>query len=105
MALKLQNDDKKITQKLNDELAHFSFSGTKKVLKRTHPKTWQEKLLHWLNKEISVPVVPIGVTVVIFLSVSIVPSLLDDHTEQSPRQMIQVGGNYYWSDLYEAVRK
>ncbi|RXI96187.1 hypothetical protein DS745_20815 [Anaerobacillus alkaliphilus] len=100
----MQSEKKLVKQKLDTELAHVSFSSSAEVLQRTHPRKLSEKIRHWLNKEITVPLVPIGVTAAIFLSVSLLPALLEDETEQ-PRQLIQVGGNFYWSDLYEEVSK
>ncbi len=100
----MQSDKKIVKQKLDSELAHVSFSGSAKVLQRTHPKKLSEKIRYWLNKEITVPLVPITVTVAILFSVSFIPTFLDDQPEQH-RQLIQVGGNYYWSDLYEVVSK
>lgn len=101
----MQNDKKHINQKLNQELAHFSFTSKEKVLQKTHPKTWKQKIVHLLNKEISVPIVPIGVATVLFISVNFVPDFIDTQKDQFPRQMIEMGGNYYWSDLFDEVSR
>ena len=114
----LSNDQKKIRKKLEQELAHLSFSSQEgvlkrthpqssqeEVLKRTHPQSFQEKVQSWWNKEVTLSLVPVGVVTFLLISATIVPSLLqEDKIELPPREIIQVGGNFYWSDLYEEAR-
>lgn len=108
MAKTLQNEREAIKEKLQKELALITFSSSEEVLKRTQPKTFSQKIKEWWNKEISVSLVPVGIATLLLISLSITPSLFNENKqEQQPqqRQIIQVGGNFYWNDLYEEVRK
>lgn len=101
----LQSEQKQIRHQINEEMSHVSFSGKDKVLQKTHPITWTEKLGKWLNKEITIPLVPVSVASLLLITALLFPAMLleDDH-HLPTREIVEVGGNYYWSDLFEEVR-
>ena len=101
----MSNDRKEIRKKLEQEMVHVSFSSQQEVLKRTHPQNLRQIVSSWWNKEVTISLVPVGLATLLLISASIVPALLkENEIELPPREIIQVGGNFYWSDLYEEAR-
>ena len=103
----LQNEKKQLQQKLNNEMEIYTFASSDKVINRTHPKTWQQKLTQWWNKEITVSIVPVGVATFFLLTAALAPTFMqqENHYQLRERQIIEVGGYFYWSDLLEGVKK
>ena len=104
----MQHKEKqKVKERLDHELKDFHFIGYEKVIQKTHPKSFVQKLSSFWNKEFEVPVLPIGVAVVLFFSTI---SLRDDlksevTTTQAEREIIQIAGYTYWKDDYERAVK
>lgn len=102
-----------IKQQLDEELQPIHFEGHERVLKMTHPPTFRARLFALWNKEIEIPVKPIGAIVAIILVVSLslhqpeVKHQPQQSVQQQPnRELIEAGGNTYWKDIYEqAVKK
>ncbi|SDZ67555.1 hypothetical protein SAMN05421736_13014 [Evansella caseinilytica] len=63
-----RQQQKDISKKLNGELSHFHFSGNEEVIRKTHPKTLRDRLMRWWNKEISIPLVPLGMAALLLFS-------------------------------------
>lgn len=100
----MPNDQKELNQKLNKELKQLTFTKADIVIKKTHPKDFQEKFQEWWNKEVSVPLFPVGVASIVIITASIVPPLFQAEVPiEMTREIVQVGGNFYWSDLFERV--
>lgn len=102
----MHNDEQKnVQKKLNEELSNFTFTGAEKVIKRTHPKSMSDKFKSWWNKEVTVPLAPVGIAILLLISATVAPSFLQNNNIELPaREIIQVGGSFYWSDLFEEVR-
>lgn len=103
MAMKREQEF--IKKRLDEELGTLHFTKESEVLRRTHPHSWQERLKAFWNKEIEVPLFPLGMSMAVILTVVAVTQLQsamdkgDSNEEQ--RQLIEAGGNTYWKDDYE----
>ena len=96
----MMNDDQKpaVRQALDHELQHESFEGHDAVLKRTHPVSWKERLANVWNKEVRIPVVPLGAALFLLITAGTIIAVPGDEPE---RELIERGGSYYWHDLFE----
>lgn len=101
-----------IKQQLDEELQPIHFEGHERVLKMTHPPTFGARLLAFWNKEIEIPVKPIGAIGAIILVVSLslhqpeVKHQPQQNVQQHPnRELIEAGGNTYWKDIYDQAVK
>ncbi|MFB9275693.1 hypothetical protein [Cohnella cellulosilytica] len=93
-----------MNKRLREELDELRFGGQEDVLRRTHPRSWRDRLLALWNKELEVPVVPLGLSFAVLLAVVAASQLRgpDDGDDASTgRQLVEVGGNTYWKDDYE----
>ncbi len=93
-----------MNKRLREELDELRFGGQEGVLRRTHPRSWRDRLLALWNKELEVPVVPLGLSFAVLLAVLAAsqPRNPDDGVEApTGRQLVEVGGNTYWKDDYE----
>jgi hypothetical protein len=106
--MEVQHKEKQaVRERLDHELKDFHFTRCEKVLQKTHPKSFTEKLSSFWNKEIEIPILPVVVATVLILSTI---SLRDDRdseviTTQADREIIQIAGYTYWKDDYERVVK
>ncbi|AWV32099.1 hypothetical protein MHH60_17885 [Paenibacillus sp. FSL H7-0716] len=102
-----------VKKQLDEELKNLQFNGHDRVIKQTHPPTFGARLLALWNKEIEIPVKPIGAIGAIILIVSLTlhqPEIKQQPQKNTPqranRELIEAGGNTYWKDIYEqAVKK
>ncbi|WP_313640268.1 hypothetical protein [Paenibacillus sp.] len=101
-----------IKQQLDEELQTIHFKGYERVLKMTHPPTFGARLFALWNKEIEIPVKPIGAIGAIILVISL--TLHQPEVKHQPqqsvqqhanRELIEAGGNTYWKDIYEQAVK
>jgi sporulation protein YlmC with PRC-barrel domain len=101
-----------IQQQLDEELQLIHFEGHERVLKMTHPPTFGARLFAFWNKEIEIPVKPIGAIGAIILVVSL--TLHQPEVKYPPqqnvqqhqtRELIEAGGNTYWKDIYDQAVK
>ncbi|WP_156317847.1 hypothetical protein [Bacillus sp. CHD6a] len=104
----MQHKEKQAVRKrLDDELKDFHFTGCEKVLQKTHPNSFKEKLSSFWNKEVELPILPIIMATVLMISTI---SLREDRkneltTTQANREIIQIAGYTYWKDDYERMVK
>lgn len=96
----MKNDHQKpaVRQALDKELQHESFQGHANVLSRTHPKTWKARLANAWNKEVRIPVVPLGAALFLIITAGTIIAVPGDEPK---RELIERGGSYYWYDLFE----
>ncbi|ULO06532.1 hypothetical protein H1230_26590 [Paenibacillus sp. 19GGS1-52] len=99
-------------QQLNNELASIQFTGHDRVIRQTHPPTLRSRLLAFWNKEIELPVKLVGGVSASLLVVFLLLNLLyvgapqqNSQQQQGLRELIEVGGNTYWKDIYEQAVK
>ncbi len=94
-----------MNKRLREELEELRFGGQEDVVRRTHPRSWSDRLLALWNKELELPIVPLGLSLVILLAVAAASQLRssDDGSEAADnrRELVEVGGNTYWKDDYE----
>ncbi|NLP50629.1 hypothetical protein [Bacillus sp. RO1] len=104
----MQHKEKQaVRERLDNELKDLHFTGCEKVLQKTHPKSFTEKLSSFWNKEIELPILPVVVATMLILSTI---SLRVDRdnvviTTQADREIIRIAGYTYWKDDYERVVK
>lgn len=105
-----ERDD--IKQRLEEELRPVTFSSHDAVLRQTHPPTLRAILRALWNKELEIPLRPLGAAAAVLITgVLIVYSPLPGTREQQagpqPRQreLLETGGNTYWKDIYEQAVK
>ena len=94
-----QNERKQIKQALDQELSGTAFSKKAAVLRRTHPKTRKEKLDALWNREVQVPLIPLGAALFLMITAGTLVGMPGDHEEE--RELIERGGSYYWSDMID----
>ncbi|BBI31658.1 hypothetical protein [Cohnella abietis] len=96
-----------IKRQLEEELELLRFSRGREVLERTHPRSWRSRLKAFWNKEIELPVIPLGVGIALIATIVMIAQLdKDEHRGADAiylqkRQLIEIGGNTYWKDDYE----
>ncbi|WP_217588256.1 hypothetical protein [Lentibacillus saliphilus] len=95
----------RIKAQLNDELAHYHFSKQENVLQRTHPITRRQKISAIWNKEITIPLLPVGAVCMTLLLMFgykeiIVPNMR--HTGDKT-ELVEIAGNTYWKSDYERL--
>ncbi|WP_404350976.1 hypothetical protein LG311_07865 [Sutcliffiella horikoshii] len=104
----MQHKEKQaVKERLDHELKDFHFTGCEKVIQKTHPKSFVEKLSSFWNKEIELPVLPIVLAAtLIFSTISLRDDLNSEvTTTQAEREIIQIAGYTYWKDDYERAVK
>lgn len=104
----MQHKEKQaVKERLDHELKDFHFTGCEKVIQKTHPKSFVEKLSSFWNKEIEFPVLPIVLAAtLIFSTISLKDDLNSEvTTTQAEREIIQIAGYTYWKDDYERAVK
>lgn len=102
-----------IRKKLDEELEELRFLKGAEVLDRTHPRSWRAKLRAAWNYELELPLIPIGASLAVLLTILFVAQLQEDmgkgrSTEdmsRAGRQLVEAGGNTYWKDDYEKAVK
>ncbi|MBM4764401.1 hypothetical protein [Bacillus sp. B15-48] len=99
------NDEKKqIKAQLDRELQEVKFTKQQKVLNRTHPISFKQRLLALWNKELEVPLLPVSSVIILtFLVFGMFAWNNEPHTSLSQRELVEAGGNTYWKDELEKV--
>ncbi len=99
----MQQERETIHRRLKDELSEVYFDQTDLVLQRTHPRTWGQRIRMLWNREIELPLVPIGLAAAFLIGIAIFQQGADPQQGDplTPRQMVEAGGNIYWADAYE----
>ncbi|MEK8129114.1 hypothetical protein WMW72_14510 [Paenibacillus filicis] len=95
-----------IRDRLDAELSGTRFTGQHKVLERTHPKGWRQKLSSWWNSELELPLVPVSLVFLVLFGAVEVNRLQSSSsggktTAQERRELIEVGGSTYWKDEFD----
>ena len=93
------NRETRLKQAIDEELSDVTFNGKDAVLRRTHPKTNQEKLSALWNKEVQVPLIPLGAALFLMITAGTLVSIPGD--DEAERELIERGGSYYWSDMID----
>lgn len=103
----MNEDQRRIQQKLDEELQNIVFTQSDSVLKKLQPKKPREHLKDFWNKEIDIPLFPVAVITVLLFSMIGMNDL--NHSRVNVRkpeittQLIDVGGNTYRKSDYEKV--
>ncbi|WP_216830347.1 hypothetical protein [Alkalihalobacterium elongatum] len=96
------NDNReKLHQKLEQELNAHTFQNTEAVIKRTHPKTWSERVSRWLNKDIEVSLLPVSATVCGALLLVTLPFVSINDSADQKGELVNLKGSIYWSEMIE----
>jgi hypothetical protein len=105
----LDQEQPTVKQMLDRELADLRFDTQAHVIGRTHPTTWRGRLRAFWNKELELPMVPLGTAFVFFLTASFLyyadrqpkadPAIGNEAFQQ--RELIEAGGSVYWKDEIE----
>lgn len=94
-----------IKKQLDNELAEIRFSKQANVLRRSHPRSFLQKLNHWWNKEITIPLIPVWAVIILLVGINLTDSLYIPNSPNMEnlqhRQLVKVAENIYWSDLIE----
>ena len=97
-----------VREQLEEELSGLKFRGHEEVMKRLQPVTWRERLQELWNREIEVPLVPVGLMVALIAGASFwlrQPTDVQDPRADHPKklELIEVAGNVYWKEDYERM--
>jgi len=105
--MKMNRERERIKKRLDEELGGLRFGGQEETVRRTHPRSWRDRLRTFWNKDIEIPLLPLGASLAVILAVAAIYQLSDakndsgDSAQQDERQLIEAGGNTYWKDDYE----
>ena len=99
----------KLKEQLDAELSGLRFSRQEEVVKRTHPATLRGRLRAFWNKELELPVLPLGTAFALLLtSTFLFHSVRDPKSdpamtsgEPQQRELLKTGGSIYWKDEVE----
>lgn len=101
----MEKEKDRLIRQLEEELKHVTFNKHQEVLARTHPLSWREKLKSFWNKEVEIPLIPVGGFLTLFLFLWGISTYdhEQDQVEIAQRELVEVGGNTYWKDELEKV--
>ncbi|MRX74062.1 hypothetical protein GJU40_18220 [Bacillus lacus] len=95
---------KTVKKVLDEELQHVTFTLEEKILAEVRRPTFSEKLSALLNKEVDIPLLPVGAMAVLFFSWGIINQVPDEKRYNlQTDELIEAGGNVYRKDLYEGA--
>jgi len=99
----MRPEQKRIRTKLDEELGELRFQRSEEVLARAFPRSWKGRLKAFWNKELEVPLFPLGVSLTFLLIVmsSFLYPKQTGETPQEHKQLVEAGGNTYWKEDYE----
>ncbi|WP_026672342.1 hypothetical protein [Alkalihalobacterium bogoriense] len=100
----MNNEQKDVKKRLDDELKRFEFSKPEQVIQSTHPKTKFEKYKNWLEKEITIPLVPFTVAVSMACVLLVFP-LANLFTYEEKGQLVEQYESTYWSEMLKEKQK
>lgn len=109
----MNNEREDIKQRLEEELRPVTFSGHDTVLRQTHPHTLRARLLALWDKELEIPLRPLGAAAAILLTSALIiysPRAGSGKQQQAipqsqQRELLEIGGNTYWKNIYEQAVK
>ncbi len=86
-------------QQLDEELTGIVFTQHESILRQLNSRSKQEKVKRFLNKEITLPVLPVmAIMACFFVGASI--DLISFYQIET-NELIEVQGNIVWSDLFQ----
>ncbi|MED5015781.1 hypothetical protein P9847_00500 [Paenibacillus chibensis] len=98
-----------LKEQLESELSGLRFTREAEVIKRTHPVTFRGRLRAFWNKELELPVVPLGTAFALLLTSTFLyhavrppksgPEMSGEVPQQ--RELVKSGGSIYWKDEIE----
>ncbi len=93
----------RLKKQLDKELQSVKFSLQEEVMKKVQRPSFPQRLSALLNKEVEIPLLPVGVVLALFFSWGIKDIIPEENQPDGnkERELIQAGGNTYWKDLYE----
>jgi len=106
----LDQEQSILKQELDRELSHLKFSKQADVIRRTHPTTLRGRLRALWNKELELPVIPLGTAFALLFTAAFLyhgGRQPKSHPEPVPggtpeqRVLIEAGGSIYWKDEIE----
>ncbi|RED64926.1 hypothetical protein [Cohnella lupini] len=103
----MKSEQESIKRLIDDELAEMKFGRQEDVLERTFPRSWQARLSALWNRELRLPLLPIGLSCALLITITTAIQLKDvpGGRSEAPvplnRELIEAGGNTYWSDEFE----
>lgn len=101
----MNKEQQQAQAQLEAELEQVHFSLQEQVLSRAFPKSRGERLRALWNKELQLPVIPLGLAAAVLLSLAVMSSLPRTgpgmKTADRSRELVHVAGNIYWKDEYE----
>lgn len=111
----MSSEQEDFKRRLDEELSHLSFSGQAKVLEQTHPVKPVARLRALWNKELDIPLKPLGALSALVVAGALIFCFPQSGTPQQQarplpvqgqqRELIEAGGNTYRKDLYEQAVK
>jgi hypothetical protein len=102
--MEVENEKNKVKKQLEQELQNVRFTKHQEVMNRTHPVSFKHKLASFWNKEIEIPLLPIGAALTLLLfSWGISGFNPEQQTTTPERELVEFGGNMYWKDELEKV--
>ncbi|GIO70260.1 hypothetical protein [Paenibacillus cookii] len=97
-----------VKRELDRELAGLRFGNRQNVLERTHPNSLPGRLRAWWNKELELPVVPIGAALLLLLTAAFLyraalypKGPLPGSETAFKRELVEEAGSVYWKDDLE----
>ncbi|GAA3401699.1 hypothetical protein ACFFNY_13210 [Paenibacillus hodogayensis] len=100
-----ESGDAALRERLREELEPLRFDAVEQVVRRTHPRTFGQRLRAWWNKELEIPVVPGGAAVAMVLFLFGIQQAASPHKRNEAaagtRQLVEAGGSMYWKDQLE----
>ena len=100
----MKKEKDSVKRQLEHELKQITFTKHQEVLKRTHPVSLKQKLRAFWNKEVEIPLIPIGAVLTLVFFTWGISEFNHEHEPLTvKRELVQVGGNTYWKDELEKV--
>jgi hypothetical protein len=94
-----------IRAKLDEELKDIHFTLQEEVIKQAFPLGWRGRLKALWNKELRIPLAPVGLAVAGLAAVMIMwtdsPPSPGAALPPANRELIQAAGSIYWKHDYE----
>lgn len=93
-----------VKKQLDEQLEEIKFTKQQEVIREIRRLTWKEKLASIWNKEIEIPLLPVGgVCMLLFLTFGTKLFSSDINNPSNERVIVEIGGNFYWKDEFERV--
>jgi hypothetical protein len=99
----VEKEREELKRQLDKELQSVKFSLQQEVLSGVRRQTFRQKLSALLNKEVEIPLLPVGAIVALFFSWGIKDIIPEEKQTKyfAENELIEAGGNTYRKDLYE----